>query len=363
MRIGFFTDTFLPQTNGVVTSIAGLGPELVRRGHEVTVFCPKTRIRELNGMRVISYPAVRFRQYPDFMIAVPQGRDLVPDLDIVHTHSPFTMGFFGWRVSRWQKIPRVATFHTLLSEYVRYVSRIGRIVLKPISWEYTRAYYNRHRRVIAPSKTLKKVLREHGVRKPISVVPSGIDISLYKPTAKSRARKKLGIEDGEMVFLSLGRLGYEKNIDIILKAFKNVDARLIIAGSGPAEKKLKKMRDALKLKKVVFTGYIREEMKPLYFSASDAFVIASTSETQGLAAIEAMACGCPVIGADAMAISEIVKNGVNGFLFEPNRAEKLSEILNRFKPSRAMAREAVKTAKNFSIERCARLVEEVYSNL
>jgi len=364
MRIGFFTDTFLPQTNGVVTAITGIGSELVRRKHEVMVFCPKTNIDNFEGIKVFSYPAVKFRPYPDFMIAVPQGRDLVPELDLVHTHSPFTMGVFGWRVSRWQKIPRVATFHTLLSEYSRYASRIGGILLKPVTWEYCRVYYNRHKRVVVPSKVLKGVLRKHHIRKPISVIPSGIDTSFYRPIGKERARRVLKIERGDRVFLSLGRLGYEKSVDFIIKAFREVDGKLIVAGRGPAEKKLKELRDRLGLRrKVKFVGLVPEGLKPFYYSAADAFVIASRTETQGLVVIEAMACGCPVIGARALAIPEVVNDGRNGFLFDPHDPANLSQILAGYELKKSMSREAIKTGRKFSTKECAKKLEELYESV
>ena len=277
MRIGFFTDTFMPQHNGVVTSLLTSGQELVKRGHEVTVFCPKSKLKDFNGMKIFSYPAVTFRPYPEFKIAVPRGRDKIEELDIVHSHSPFTMGFFGWRVSRSQKIPRVSTFHTLLSEYVRYLSLFGRKLLEKIAWQYCEAFYNHQHGIIAPSLVLKETLRDHGIEKPISVVPTGIDTNFFKRSKKETAREKLGMEKDEKIFLSLGRLSYEKNVDVILKAFKGIDGKLIIAGRGPAREKLNKIKIDLGLNdKVRLVGYVPEQLKPLYYSAADALVIAST---------------------------------------------------------------------------------------
>lgn len=364
MRIGFFTDTFLPQRNGVVTSLLSFGPELVRRGHEVFVFCPQSNVKEYGGMIVHSYPSVTFRPYPEFKIAVPQGRERVPKLDVVHTHSPFSLGVFGWRVSRKQKIPRVSTFHTLLSEYVHYLTRFGKGVLERVAWRYCQLYYNRHRKIIAPSNALKRVLREHHIKKPIAVIPTGIDIDFFKPAEKGNARKRLGIKNDEKVFLSLGRLGYEKNIDVVLKALKNIDGKLIIAGSGPAEKKLKKLKRELNLQnKVSFVGYVPEKLKPLYYSAADALVIASGSETQGLVVAEAMACGCPVIGANSLAIPEVLNNGKNGYLFEPGNSQELSDILSSFDPPEKMRVNALKSGRQFSIENCTNKLEKLYNSL
>ncbi len=363
MRIGFFTDTFLPQRNGVVTSLLSFGSELVKRGHEVFVFCPQSNVKEYGGMTVYSYPSVAFRPYPEFRIAVPQGRDRAPKLDIVHTHSPFTMGFFGWRVSRWQKIPRVSTFHTLLSGYVGYFTRFGKSILKRVTWRYCRLFYNRHRKLIAPSNALKRVLREHHIKKPITVIPTGIDTNFFKPIEKEKARKKLGIK-GEKIFLCLGRLGHEKNIDIVLRGLKNADAKLIIAGKGPAEKKMKRLKKELGLrKKVSFVGYIPEKLKPLYFSSADALILASTSETQGVVVVEAMACGIPVIGANSLAIPEIIEEGKNGYLFEPGDIDELSGILSSFTPSDEMKINALRTGRRFSVEESTNKLEDFYAGL
>ena len=363
MRIGFFTDTFLPQKNGVVTSLLSSGPELVKRGHEVSVFCPKSRIKELNGMKVYSYPAITFRPYPEFKIAVPSGRDAVPQLDIVHSHSPFTMGFFGWRVSNFQKVPRVTTFHTMLSEYVQYIALFGKKFMERVAWKYCEIFYNKQGGIVAPSGALKRVLISHHIRKPISIVPTGIDTGFFKPTKKETAREKLGLKKDEKIFLSLGRLSYEKNIDAVLKALEKTDGKLIVAGRGPAAKKLKKMKVELGLRnKVSFAGYIPEELKPLYYSAADALVIASTGETQALVVAEAMACGCPVIGASSLAIPEVVRDGKNGYLFRPGEVERLIELMNAYEPSKKMISQALKTGQKFSVEKCVDKLEKFYES-
>jgi len=363
LRIGFFTDTFLPQKNGVVTSILSSGNELAKRGHEVSVFCPKSRIKEFNGVKINSYPATTFRPYPEFRIAVPSGRDEVAQLDIVHSHSPFTMGFFGWRVSNFQKIPRVATFHTMLSEYVRYIALFGKKFLEKVAWKYCEVFYNKQKGIIAPSEALKNVLKSHNIKKSVSVVPTGIDTNFFKRTKKEKAREKLGLKKDEKIFLSLGRLSYEKNLDVVLKALEKIDCKLIVAGRGPAAKKLKKLKTELGLgNKVSFTGYVQEELKPLYYSAADALIIASTGETQALVVAEAMACGCPVIGADSLAIPEIVVDEKNGYLFKTGKIEQLAEILDSYQPSKKMISRALSTGVDFSVEKCVDRLEKFYES-
>jgi 1,2-diacylglycerol 3-alpha-glucosyltransferase len=306
---------------------------------------------------------VSFKPYPEFKIAVPRGSGRLPKLDIVHTHSPFSLGVFGLRAAKKQGVPRVSTFHTILPEYVRYLSRFGEGILGQITWWYCGRYYNRCHKIITPSNALKRILLQHGIKKPIAVVPTGIDLNFFKPIEKKKAREKLGIGD-ERVFLTLGRLGFEKNVDIVLRAFKDVDAKLIVAGSGPAEQKLKNLRKKLGLqKKVSFKGYVPEKLKYIYYSAADAFIIASTSETQAIVVAEAMACGTPVIGANSLAIPEIVRDGRNGYLFEPGDIKELSRLLQNFELSENMKNAAVKSAKRFSTQKCTDKLEKFYSGL
>lgn len=362
MRIGFFTDTFLPQRNGVVSSILSFGPELVKRGHEVIVFCPRSNVSEYEGMEIRRYPSTTFKPYPEFQVAFPSGVGKVPKLDIVHTHSPFSLGVFGLLVAKRQGAPIVSTFHTMLSEYVTYISSFWRTALNAVTWRYCRFYYNQCRAIVAPSNVLKRVLLQHKIAKPIIVLPTGIDLDLLKPVDMKKAREKIGV--GGKVFLSLGRLGFEKNIDVILRAIENVDARLIIAGKGPAERNLRELARKLGVqKKVSFVGHVPEKLKNIYYSAADAFVISSTSETQAIVVAEAMACECPVIGANSLAIPEIIEDGVNGYLFDPGDSEGLSEILLNFESSKKMRTAAVKRAKTFSKQRCTNKLEKFYLSI
>jgi glycosyltransferase involved in cell wall biosynthesis len=232
-----------------------------------------------------------------------------------------------------------------------------------VTWEFCRTFYNRHRKLIAPSKTLKKILQGHGIRKPIETIPNGIDTNFFRPFDKTVARKKLGI-NGEKIFLSLGRLGHEKRIDVVIRSFENLDAKLIIVGRGPAEKRLKKLTGKLGLQnKVTFKGFVPEKLKPLYYSAADALVIASEFETQGLVVVEAMACGTPVIGANSGAVPEMIQDGKNGYIFGPRDVEELTEKIGMFEPSKRMEENAIQTSKSYSIEKCVAELEKFYRSL
>jgi len=363
MRIGFFTETFLPQTNGVVTSIESFGEELVKRGHEVHVYCPKTDIQNYKGMIVHSMPSVTFVPYPEFRVALPFGK--VGRLDIVHTHGPFLMGKYGLRVARKQNIPKVSTFHTLLSEFVKYIYPLkpGRNLLKSLAWSYSYSHYINYDRLITPSRVIKDMLK---IARPIDVIPTGINIDILKPQDREESREKLGLT-AEKIYLCLGRLSFEKNLDLVIDAAKDFlgkDSQLIIAGKGPALESLEKQVKGISMEQSIkFVGYIPEADKTRYYSAADAFITASTSETQGIVVLEAMACSCPVIGANSLAIPEFVKDGENGFLFEPGNAKQLSDIVMGFKYTSSMAKKALETAHEYSKENCTTRLEDLYKSV
>jgi glycosyltransferase involved in cell wall biosynthesis len=180
---------------------------------------------------------------------------------------------------------------------------------------------------------------------------------------RREARRKLGLKDGR-IFLCLGRVSYEKNLDLVIRAIRDVRASMLVVGRGPALKRLKAFVKKEKLHgKVFFKGFIPEETKPLYYSAADALVNASTSETQGMVILESMACGCPVIGAKSLAIPELVKEGKNGYLFEAGSVKELTEILETFQPSERLKACAVKTAQKFSIKKCTEKLEKFYASI
>jgi glycosyltransferase involved in cell wall biosynthesis len=275
------------------------------------------------------------------------------------------MGGYGLRVAKKQNIPKLSTFHTLLSEYVEYISPlgIGQETLKKISWRYCFHHYNKYDQVITPSCAIRDMLK---IKKPIAVIPTGIDVRLLKPESSKKSREKLGIRT-EKMYLCLGRLSPEKNLDFVIdtsKYFLGDDSQLIIAGRGPVQRKLEnQVADMGMEKKIKFVGYVSDADKVRYYSAADAFILASTSETQGIVVLEAMACGCPVIAADSLAIPEFVKNGKNGFLFRPGDGQQLAELVDNFNYTKRMAKEALKTAHSCSIEKCTDKLEKIYGLL
>ncbi|MCD6383369.1 MAG: glycosyltransferase [Thermoplasmata archaeon] len=385
MRVGFYTDTYLPQVNGVVRAVNDIGGELVRRGHEVHVFGPCEGLREHRGMTVHCYRSFPFPSYPGYRIAIPRKAPV--KLDVVHAHTPFVEGYIAKYVAKRQEIPLVGTYHTLLPVYTRYLFPIRRLqgrIGNKISCErilrgeritvpsyriavsFTRWHYRNYTAVVVPSRIIARMFKIWTGRD-AHVVPTGTDLGRFHPVDKDEARKKLKIGDWSRVYLYLGRISVEKRIDVLLKAsehFLRRDELLAIVGGGPWVEDLMRMLNRINPRgRVKYFGHAPEEALPLWYSSADAFITASDSETQGLVLTEAMACGTPIVAADALAIPEVVKNGVNGYLFRPGDPEDLARAVLEGEFPEGMRRECLKTAEEFSLKRCGERLENLYRTL
>ena len=203
------------------------------------------------------------------------------------------------------------------------------------------------------------------------VVPNALDTQRFHPGIDGSAiRRKLGLQQGEKMVLTTGRVSREKNLDVLVRAARGVEnARFVIVGDGPSHKELLRLAHSEGVShRFVFTGLVSDEELPHYYAASDVFATASTFETQGLALLEAMACGKPAVAADALALPEAVHEGKNGFLFRPSSeaecAAKINDVLNADEKTYAkMARNARKTAELYSIPVSTGKLIAVYEKL
>ncbi len=375
LNIAFFTDSFLPATDGVVTSILSFRRELERRGHTVSIFASgnsKTKSMVKNDKNVFVLRGMRFKKYPQYSLAVfPFLASLKlrkMNIDVLHAQTPFIMGMYALFSSKANGLPLVGSFHTMitnksvLKEYATRSKTLLRLVSK-YSWPYARFFYRRCNEVIAPSEMMTGILERHGIGN-VSTVPNGIDLERFnRKVDGSRVREGvLGSGRGKMV-LYVGRLSKEKRIDTLLKAarlLKGKDITFVIGGTGPAASMYQKMAQNMRLDNVSFTGFISDAMLPKYYAACDAFCLPSTFDTQGIVCVEAMACNKPVVGADYLALKELIKNGKNGEKFVPldakSCARKIDKVLNHIDSYKGM----LGTAEQYSVSRTTDLLLDVY---
>lgn len=328
MRIVFFTDTFCPTINGVVTSIVYYANELVAQGHHVLIVAPKgSELRKVSwglDRRVVVFlaPSVNGRLYPGLRIGMPTLRLLrrikAFHPDYVQTFTPSVVGLNGLLLSKRLHIPSCAFHMTNYTdeETLKALKQLPSSFLRPaqrgagtlIKW-----FLNSHDHVFVPSEDTKQDIQSMGVIQPITVVPSPVSIEAlqHAKTAGCELRKTLGIEKA---LITVSRLSGEKNIDRVIAAFalvlkKQPKVKLVIIGDGPDRERLFSLANALGVNQsIVWTGSIPHAVlvKKGYYYIADVFVTLSEFETQGLSTVEAMACGLQIVGADARATKELL---------------------------------------------------------
>lgn len=335
MRIAFFTDTYRPSLNGVVTSTDTFRRELEILGHQVHIFAPASphADREPGITRIASVP---FPTEPNCRVALPVPPKLIlafrrGNFDLVHTQTPFGLGIWGAALARLFRKPLVHTYHTFFAEYAHYL-RMNPQVGRAFVAQYSRIYCNRCRAIVVPSATFIEVLRSYRVTAPIRVIPTGVSIPEVLPE-RSEARRRLGLPADLPLLLYVGRLAREKSIDFLLEALVQLrarsggDPRLVIVGDGPQREELEALADRLGLGGAVhWIGGIPHERVFDYYAAGDLFVFSSRTETQGLVVAEALAMGLPVVAVKGPGVCDYVSAATGGALVDPDIDTFLAEV-------------------------------------
>jgi glycosyltransferase involved in cell wall biosynthesis len=336
LRIALFSDSALPILNGVSISIRSLVHELRSRGHSVTIFTAahfKYRDPDPNTIR---FPAIETPWTKGYPLAFPPFYPMLREFrkhefDIVHTHTPFTIGYVGLRWAESHDLPIVSTYHTLYDRYAHYIPLPRRYIRFKIA-KHTSFYYNNVDHVITPSEASMKWLQRHSVTTPVTVIPTGVSNGAMIDRAE--ARMNLGVAPDERILLYVGRIAQEKNLGTLFEsvamAFReDPRLRLWLVGDGPYREEARAMVRALGIgDRVRFVGFVpREEVDP-YYAAADLFVFTSVTETQGLVVQEAMAFGLPAIVAVGGGASASVEHGVNGFIVK-NEAQEVTTHIQR----------------------------------
>ncbi len=376
MKIGIFTDSYLPYTSGVVRSIQTFTAELTALGHEVYIFAPSYRNCD-HESRVFRFASIPSPTNPDFTLAVPFSLKLKPtikklELDLIHVHSPFLLGRVGVRYARKLGVPLVFTFHTLYDQYVHYLP-FAKTFSRELAQKISRDFCNLCDLVIVPTGIVGDYLRDIGVRTPVNRVPTGIKISDYQEVDRMWLQKQYKIKPEDKVLLFVGRLGKEKNINFLMESFKVLENRmgntvLVIVGGGPEEEELRDKAVKLDIeKKVIFTGTLSPENVIKCYASASLFVFPSVTETQGIVIAEAKAAGLPVVAIKAYGVSEMVEDGVDGYLTELNQeqfASKVHMLLINDNLIEEMSRRARHNAERLSSTNCtARLIDSYQSLL
>lgn len=378
MRIAIFTESYEPIINGVSVCVSTLREGLMNRGHEVSVFAPSFKDHEDTVKGVHRLPSCHTFLMPEYPFPVPFSpavREAFASLkpDIVHTQTPFLLGVLGARWATRYKVPLVSTNHTLYTEYVHYAPIRPKSLTRAFLVRLMKWYYSGCSAVVVPSKPVEAILRTYGVKTPVEIIKTGIDcIPALASDKRAEVRRLHGIGENDFLLLYVGRIAREKNLRMLLTAFKTLiarhdRARLILVGGGPALAETKAFSSALGLDgKAEFLGMLkRHEIAPIY-AAADAFAFPSTTETQGIAICEAMSAGLPVVAVNAGGIPENVKDGIDGFLTSDSPdefADRMSYLITHDRERTEMGVRAGENACNFSVERMVDEFERFYMSV
>jgi len=380
LRIGIFTECYNPVLNGVVVSIETFRKELEKRGHEYFIFttgCPGYKDTSANIIRFS--PMIAFKpkggRYPISwpQIATFQAKKIAQyKLEIIHSQHLLGLGLLGLRVAKKLKIPNVLTYHTLLAEYAHYFPLLPGLAKKYLV-KKSRDYCNLYDQLVTPSNSMKKILISYGVQKPIEPIPTGVNIPDYEnPYTQAEIAEKWGVPQDKKLLLYVSRIAKEKNVDFLFEAIRKLaskrnDFHILLIGGGPELNYYQGMLGQWKINKIVtFTDMQPKQETNRYFGAADIFVFPSITETQGIVITEAMAAGVPAVAVNKMGPSDIIQNGIDGYLIEENVEEfsrKIGDLLDDNELRKKMGETARKNASEFSVEKCTDKMEELYKRL
>lgn len=353
-------------------SIDALVRELRNQGHSVHVFAPRFRGHDESDPNTIRFRALETPWSKGHPIAYPPywrklRRFRQQEFDVIHTHTPYMLGFVGLRWAESHEIPIVSTYHTLYDRYAHYMAAFPRRYIRFRIAKHTQFYFNSVQEVITPSEAAKRWLIRHGVERPITVVPTGI--SSRKLIDRAEARASLGIPPDQRIMLYVGRLAKEKNLGTLLETAKIVTtedsrARLWIVGDGPFKEQCLQIAAKNGLgDRVRFVGSIPQSEVDTYYAASDVFTFASVTETQGLVVNEAMRYGLPAVAVSGGGAAETIEDGVNGFATKNDATDLADHVLRVLKDDAlydALSHGALVSSREYSTEAMAGKIVEVY---
>ncbi|MDR9469029.1 glycosyltransferase family 1 protein [Marinospirillum sp.] len=324
MRLALITETFLPDVNGVSKTLGQLCRGLMAKGVEVDLVWPGVNdltFAELSswqasGHQLPGYASLKFGwKLPERV--KKHWRLNPPDIFYIATEGP--LGLSALRYARKRGIPAVTGFHTNFDQYLAHY-RLG--WLQKSLQLYLRRFHNASTLTLTPSRQQRQELLNQNFQR-VELLGRGVDTQLFRPDRRSaNFRRKMGIDDEQLLVGYVGRLAGEKNLPLLLKAFAAIrlqkpSARLLLVGNGPWEEEVqRRCPDAL------LVGCQEGEALANYYANMDLFLFPSRTETYGNVVAEAMASGLPVVAYDRAAAQELIHTGKNGWLLDETSGEQ-----------------------------------------
>lgn len=375
LKILLTTDAYFPMINGVSLSTRNLYEELTKMGHQVRIMTLSQSLKDIKEEDIYYLKSFKTSIYPGARIKVPFLNGMVKDIinwkpEIIHSQTEFSTMVTAKIIRKELCIPQVHTYHTLYEDYLHYILG-GKIIKKSTACKITKALLNTFDGVIAPTEKVKEVLKNYEVEVPLYVVPTGIKIDKFNEPltykTKEEVYKRYNLHDSDIIIGYVGRIAKEKNLQEIIefsKSLQNPSIKLMVVGGGPYLQEIKRL--CLEYSSnVIFTGMIPQNEIHNYYKLCKVFLTASTSETQGLTYIEALASGCPVVCREDKAASSIIKDNVNGYMYnnEDEFIRCIEKIIYHEDTYNRLSRNAVLSSKDFSSYKFALNILKIYEEI
>lgn len=332
MRVAIITENFLPKLDGVTRTLARLLEYLQANGHRALLLGPESGMEQYAGAEVVGtaglplpfYPELKFNFFRPLFIR--RLSEFQPD--IVHLVDPVILGAAGLAAARLLNKPLVSSYHTNLAAYC---GHFGFPIFARPMWSYNRLIHNQCTLTFCPSPSTAAMLRKQGFQH-LRIWPRGVDTGLFKPEQQSAELRASWLEgrtrpDSKVVLLYAGRISWEKNLHLLIRAYRGMDlerCHLVIVGDGPA---LKEVQQELAGLPVTFTGYLQGETLAASYASADIFAFPSRTETFGQVVLEAMASRLPVVGVLSEGICDLVRDEHTGYLQDASGLDEEEQVL------------------------------------
>ena len=381
MKIAMFSDSYYPRINGVTVSVHSYAVELTKLGHKVAIVCldyteeqqkasffDEKKNDASSPFKIIRIPSQwivwsdedRFARFDCWRYLKKQVDAFGPDL--VHGNGEWSIGYLGAMYARHRRLPFVYTFHTMWEDYIaNYTSLITSLIpdkgLRLAGKMLVKFYLKRANLIIAPTKHIAQVVERYGIKRPTTILPTGIPDNKFGKYSLFRAKsmfntlsRKFPAIKGRKILLYIGRIVKEKNLaflyDVLEKVKKKeADTVLLMVGGGPYLDDLKELALQRGLEKsVCFTGYVPSKDVIYLYRMSQVFVFPSKTDTQGLVTIESMLAGLPVVAIGELGTVDVMQ-GDNGGFMVPDDADVFAEKVLLLMQDQKVHRQKVEEAK------------------
>lgn len=380
MNIGLFADCYPPAASGVVTSLLHLRRGLERRGHNVLVFAVSTPGQPRLADTDHCFPSLPFNRASGFRFGLVNPRTVrrmvrEAALDVIHTHTEYSLGWAGRLAAQSLKLPLVHTAHTMHEAYRHYLF-FGRLVSAGAIKNYLRLFLSECDSVICPSEKVETYLADSVPDLRTVVIANGVDPAPFRdaclrPDRRDRSREALGIRPSDKVLLFVGRMGKEKRVlellGVLAPLLRGHPQRVaLFVGSGPLGKEMILWAEQAGIaQQVIFTGEIGWEQLPSFYAVADVFVTASLSEVHPMTLIEASMCGLPLVARRDDSFAGMIRDGHNGYLADSDRemTQRLAELLVDGQKLRGFAVNSLALSDGFHVDCHVDKVEALYQSL